>query len=212
MQKKPLIINAVNAECTAVIRAGGLLIFPTETLYGLGCVATNEVSLRQLFMVKERREGQPPPILISDEQQLQLLVSEYNTTAASLMQAHWPGSLTLILPARKGLSSLLTGLTTDGSTPTVGVRMSAHPVARALCEGVGEPLVATSANISGATGNAANPHVIEDISRTLKSRVDIVIDGGAVRGQPSTVVDCTGSIPIILRQGALQLSHEELSR
>lgn len=210
LHKQPVIITGVNDDCINIMRDGGLAVFPTETLYGLGCDATNNASLQLLFTVKERSPGQPPPVLISNEQQLWSLISNCNSTAASLMRAHWPGFLTLILPAREGLSPLLTGLTTDGSTPTVGVRMSAHPIARALCDGVGRPIVATSANISGATGQAANPHTIDDVSELLKSRVDIVIDGGVVRGQPSTVVDCTGSTPRILRLGALQVTEEEL--
>ena len=211
MKQRPVTSHAINDECITIMRNGGLAIFPTETLYGLGCIATNEDALQHLFKVKARKEGQPPPVLVSNAQQLWSLIASCNDTASALIQAHWPGFVTLILPARAGLSPLLTGFAADGSTPTIGVRMTAHPIARALCEGVGEPIVATSANISGATGQAANQHAIEDISTALISQVDIIVDGGAVRGEPSTVVDCTGTTPRILRQGALQISLDELS-
>jgi len=211
MQPKPLQINNVSPECVAKVRAGGLIIFPTETLYGLGCIATDAAALGGLFEAKERGPGQPPPVLISDAAQLASLAPVYNDTAAALMQAYWPGFLTLILPARDGLSPLLTGIAADGNFATVGVRMTSHPLARELCERIGQPIVATSANISGATGNAANPHRVEDIDPTLQARVDVLLDGGPVRGEPSTIIDCSGTAPRIVRPGAVKFTEEELA-
>jgi len=187
-----------------IIQRGGLVIFPTETLYGLGCVVTDEAALRRLFAVKGRAPGQPPPILVADDQQLGLLVEQVPASAAQFITAHWPGALTLVLPARRNLSPLLTGVSAQGGA-TVGVRRSAHPVAQALCEAVGLPLVATSANRSGAGGAEATPHAIDDIALSLRDAVDVIIDGGAVSGQPSTVVDCTCDPPRVLRQGALRI-------
>lgn len=188
-----------------VIRRGGLVIFPTETLYGLGCMATHEEALRRLFEVKGRAPGQPPPVLVADNEQLALLVEQIPDTAARLLEAHWPGALTLVLPARRDLSPLLTGVSQTQGIRTVGVRRSAHPVAQALCAEAGAPIVATSANRSGATGPAATPHALEDIPLALRQQVDVVIDSGTVSGQPSTVVDCTCDPPRVLRQGALKL-------
>jgi len=195
----------VTPAAIEIIRRGGLVIFPTETLYGLGCIATNEAALRRLFEAKGRPPGQPPPVLVVSAAQMSTLVERIPQSAADLIDAHWPGPLTLVLPARADASPLLTGLAADGTTRTIGVRHSAHPVAQSLCEQVGAPIVATSANRSGASGRAANPHVIDDIPESLRQDADVIIDGGEVAGEPSTVVDCTCEPPRILRLGALRL-------
>jgi len=195
----------VTAEQIEIIRRGGLIIFPTETLYGLGCIATNEAALRRLFAAKGRAPGQPPPLLVAGAAQLMTLVDDIPPFAEALIAAHWPGALTLVLPVRATVAPLLTGLSADGITRTVGVRHSAHPMAQALCEAAGAPIVATSANHSGAVGRAATPHVLEDIPVALRQSVDVIIDGGEVAGEPSTVVDCTCEPPRVLRQGALRL-------
>lgn len=188
-----------------IIRRGGLVIFPTETLYGLGCCALDEMALRRLFAVKGRALGQPPPVLVAGLAQLHTLAARIPDLAAALIEAHWPGSLTLILPARDDAHALLTGVVPETGLRTIGVRHSAHPLAQSLCEAVGTPIVATSANYTGATGRAALPHSLADIPQTLQDQVDVVLDGGTVMGQPSTIVDCTGATPRILRQGALIL-------
>ncbi len=190
-------------QAIAIIRRGGLVIYPTETLYGLGCDATNEAALRRLFEIKGRALTQPPPLLIAGEAQLTMLVADVSPTARELMAQHWPGALTLILPAQEGLSPLLTS--EANGVKTIGVRESGHAIARALCEGAGVPIVATSANFSGATGNAAAPRILDDIPADFKALVDLVLDGGAVGGAPSTIVDCTSAAPRVLRRGAIEL-------
>ena len=195
----------VTASSIEVIRRGGLVIFPTETLYGLGCVVTNEDALRRLFQIKGRAPGQPPPVLVADEEQLRTLVEHIPASAVDLIDKYWPGPLTLVLPARDEVPMLLMGITADGSIRTIGVRRSAHPVAQTLCEEVGAPIVATSANLSGATGRGANPRCIADIPASLQESVDVLIDGGVVGGEPSTVVDCTCDPPHVLRHGASRL-------
>lgn len=196
----------VDRSCVEIIRRGGLVIFPTETLYGLGCIVTDEAAVRRLFEVKGRDPGKPPPVLVADEAQLQMLVDSPSGTALQLIEVHWPGALTLVLRARADVLPLLTGLADDGSR-TIAVRRSAHPVAQALCEGAGVPLIATSANHAGATGSAALPHSLDDIPDSLRQHVDIVIDGGVVAGQPSTIIDCVADPPRILRQGAIHLKQ-----
>lgn len=186
------------------IRDGGLVIYPTETIYGLGCIATDEAAVSRLFEVKGREPGKPPPLLIADEAMLSTLVQEMPDFARQLMQQHWPGALTLVLRARSSLPSLVTGSNAHGQL-TVAVRRSAHPVARELCEKLQSPLVATSANFAGATGNEATARSLQDVTPELLRRVDIVLDGGIVGGLPSTIVDCSGDVPRVLRQGALQL-------
>lgn len=192
----------VDAADIEIARRGGVLIFPTETIYGLGCDATNAVSVERVFAIKERAPDKPPPVLIANEEQLQMLVSHVSSAARALMQAHWPGALTLVLPARDDLCPLLAGRDEEGEK-TIAVRHSSHPIARALCLAMGAPLVATSANRAGAVGNAANPRALDDIESQLKAVVDCVIDGGIVGGQPSTILGCTGPVPRLLRQGAI---------
>ena len=201
--KRELEVGAIK-EAIQIIRRGGLVIYPTETLYGLGCDATDEDALRRLFEVKGRALGQPPPVLVAGAVQLEMLVAAIPPVARELMVAHWPGALTLILPARDGLSPLVTG--ESGGVKTVGVRESGHPMARALCEGAGVPIVATSANFSGAAGSAAAPRTLDDIPDELKAMVDAVLDGGEVGGAPSTIVDCTSDPPRVLRQGAVSIT------
>lgn len=190
----------------AALRKGGLIVFPTETLYGLGCDARNEDALRRLYALKGRSaEGEafkPPPVLVRDVAMLREW-AEVPDVAQELIALHWPGSLTLIVPALPHVSSLVAGLT-DGRK-TIGVRASAQPLARALVEGLGGPIVATSANLSGAQGAAAAPRILADVPAEVISGVDAALDGGAVGGVPSTVVDCTQNQPRVLRVGAVAL-------
>ncbi|HEX8237876.1 MAG TPA: L-threonylcarbamoyladenylate synthase [Abditibacteriaceae bacterium] len=197
-------MNRIDDATLQRIHDGSLVVFPTETIYGLGCIATDAAAVARLFAVKGREPGKPPPLLVPDEALLSTLVEEIPDFAQQLMQQHWPGALTLVLRARPALPWLVTGLNAQGQ-PTVAVRRSAHPVARELCEMLQAPLVATSANFAGATGKAANPQSLGDVAAELLARVEIVLDGGTVGGLPSTIVDCSGAAPRVLRQGALQL-------
>ena len=191
-------------EAIQIIQRGGIIIYPTETIYGLGCDATNENAVQRLLEIKGRsgENFKSPPVLIAGQAQLNLLVEAIPESAGELMHKHWPGALTLVLPARPHLSRLLIG---DGDVPTIGVRETGHAVAHALCEESGVPLVATSANFSGATGRASSPQSLDDIPQELKDKVDFCLDGGIVGGAPSTVVDCTRQPFFILRQGAVNL-------
>jgi L-threonylcarbamoyladenylate synthase len=190
-------------RAAACIRRGEVLIFPTETIYGVGCSALQEDAVRRVFEIKGRRPDQPPPILIGNSDQLSTLVARVPREAQALMERHWPGALTLILPARDELSPLLCGWNEETNTRTVGVRLTGHALARALCER-STPLIATSANFSGASGRAAAPQTLDDIPRAFQEKVDGVIDGGRVGGVASTVVDCTGGAPRVLREGAVR--------
>lgn len=196
------ISNAVDAVSIEIVRRGGLIIYPTETIYGLGCIATDARAIERVFEVKGRAPDKPPPVLVADEDQLWALVADVPNAARALMRAHWPGALTLVLPARDDVCPLLLGRDDTGA-PTIAVRRSAHVMARLLCELAGAPLVATSANRAGATGNAAIPRSLDDIEAELKAAVDCVFDGGIVDGQPSTIVDCAGLHPCLLRAGAV---------
>ena len=196
--------NVLDDAALCRIRDGGLVVYPTETIYGLGCIATDAAAVARLFEVKGREPGKPPPLLVADEAMLSTLVQEIPVVARQLMRRHWPGALTLVLRARSSLPSLVTGSNAQGQM-TVAVRRSAHPVAQEICAKLQAPLVATSANFAGATGNEAAARSLQDVTPELLRRVDIVLDGGTVGGLPSTIVDCSGDAPHVLRQGALQL-------
>lgn len=206
----PINIFDSSQEQTERLKNGAVMIFPTETIYGIGCNVMCEDSVLRVFKIKGRALTQPPPILIHDAEQLSLLATDISPLARSLMEKYWPGSLTLILPARPELSPLLSGLSPDGKTRTVGIRRTSHSVARALCELIGAPIIATSANFNGATGRAAAPQSLDDIPASFKDQVDIIVDGGMLGGTPSTIVDCVSNPPRILRAGAVTLSDFDL--
>lgn len=197
--------TALSPETRAQLRPDSVLIFPTETLYGIGCSIRSETAMERVLKIKNRDQKQPPPVLIASSQQLNALVTEHSPLAHQLIAEFWPGSLTLVLPARDEVPEVLCGRSADGKTRTIGVRHTAHPLASALCETLRSPIIATSANFSGATGRAANPHSLSDIPEELKQLADFVIEGGPVGGLPSTVVDCVAHPPRVLRAGAVIL-------
>ena len=194
------------------LQFGGSVVFPTETIYGLGAIATDAKAVANLFAIKGRSPEKPPPIIVSDHQQLLQLVSEIPPQAKTLMEKFWPGALTIIFPAKNSLPEIICGKSTfEGKEiSTVAVRMTSHPLAKKLCEEAGAPLVATSANFSGATGRAAAPQTLDDIPFEFLQKVDVIIDGKVGAGIASTIVDCTVSPACVLRQGAVELSESDL--
>lgn len=161
----------------ATLRKGGLVVFPTETSYGLGCRALDAGAVARVVAAKGRPDGKPLPILLPSIDDLRKRRLE--TPLTVLAEAFWPGALTLVVPAFPGLPAPITA-----DTNMVGVRMSAHPIAQALVAALGEPIVATSANRSGRPA-ASSP--FECDAAGLEG-VDGMIDGGAVSGTASTVV------------------------
>ena len=181
----------------AVLRKGGLVVFPTETLYGLAADALNRDAIDRLVTVKGREEGKPVALIAPDRETVLQLADSVDDYSLGLMEKHWPGPLTLILKARPGLHQAL--LNKEGK---VGVRISPHPVALALAKGLGRAITATSANLSGQPPAAR----MEDLSPALLARVEMVLDGGPCPGGPaSTIVDAKSDPPRIIRQGAIRL-------
>lgn len=188
-------------KACAILKKGGLVAFPTETFYGLGADALNDTALAKIFTIKRRPRHKPLLVIISQKAQLRSLVSEIPPLAEKLMEAFWPGPLTMIFKARSGLPALLTG-----GTDTVGVRMSSHPVARHLSAAFGFPLTATSANVSGGK----NPLVAQDVCNQLGQEVDVVLDGGKTGGvKGSTIIDLTVLPPRIVREGDIPVDEVE---
>ena len=176
-----------------ILSAGGLVAFPTDTVYGVAAPILSEEGIAKLYEAKARSANKAIAVLIAEVQQMEQVTPGLTPSALILAERFWPGALTLVVPKRPGLPENLSAL------PTVGVRMPDHTFARALMRQAG-PLATTSANISGES----NTLTAEQVMEQLAGRVDLVLDGGTVPGGvPSTVVDCTQDPPQILRQGAL---------
>jgi L-threonylcarbamoyladenylate synthase len=183
----------------AVIRDSGIIIMPTRGLYGLGGKALNESVVRRIFSIKSRSLEKPLLVLISRLEMLRNIVADIPPMASYLMDAFWPGKMTLVMEGRKGLPE---GLCSD--TNRVGVRWVAHPVTAALVDAVGSAITGTSANLSGSKGCAE----ISAIDNAVTASVDMVLNAGPLEGGPgSTVVDVTGQTPKILREGAVKASE-----
>jgi len=181
------------------VRAGGLVIFPTETVYGLAADALNSDAVRLVFEAKGRPENQPLPVQIADVDQLKMVAARVPGEAEALIERYFPGPLTIILPR----SAILPEIVTAGR-PTVGVRMPDHPVALALIRAFGGPIIATSANASGQP----EPTTAEEAMRNLGHFVKAAIESGPARlGLHSTVVDMTVSPPRIIRTGAVSIEE-----
>ncbi len=189
-------------EASRVLAAGGVLAYPTETLYGLGVDAFREDALEKLFALKGRPDGMPVSVLVRDPAMMLEVVREVPDAARALLDAFLPGPLTLVLPARAGLPERVTA-----GSGKVGVRISPHPVAASLFRVYPRPITSTSANPSGlpAARTAA------EVAAYFPAGLDLVLDGGpAAAGVGSTVVDLAGPRPRILREGAI--SREEIGR
>lgn len=177
-------------EAAARLRAGGVVAFPTETSYGLGCRAFDAAAVERVVRAKGRPEGKPLPVLLPDVETLRRLQPE--TPLLVLAEAFWPGPVTLVVPAFPGLPAPITA-----DTNMVGVRVSPHPVARALVAALGEPLVATSANRTGEPASAD----AEACDRAGLVGVDGLVDGGPVPGGASTVVGLVDGDLHLFREG-----------
>ncbi len=190
-----VVTDADLAHGADVLRRGGLVAFPTETVYGLGADATNPVALRRLFTVKGRPPDHPVIVHLADAAELDAWAIDVAPVARALAAACWPGPLTLVLRRAPGVPDEVTG-----GRDTVGVRVPAHPVARGLLDAFGGGVAAPSANRFGRV----SPTTADHVRRDLGDDVDVVLDGGACEvGIESTVVDCGHGEPVIRRVGAV---------
>ncbi|NBH71903.1 threonylcarbamoyl-AMP synthase [Clostridiaceae bacterium] len=184
-------------EAARILRAGGLVAFPTETVYGLGANALDEEAAKKIYAAKGRPSDNPLIAHISSFEELEPLVSEIPEEGRRLAEAFWPGPLTMIFPK----SSLVPG-TTTGGLGTVAVRMPDHAIASRLIALAGVPVAAPSANLSGRPSPTAARHVWQD----MEGRIEMILDGGPVGiGVESTIVDVSGECPVLLRPGAVTL-------
>ena len=178
-----------------IIGKGGLVAFPTETVYGLAADVFNKQAVVRVFEVKGRPANNPLPVQIASKDDLPRLVSGVAPAAERLMERFWPGPLTLILPASPDVPKLVTA-----GTGKIGIRMPDHPVALALIQAGGTPIVAPSANISGQPP----PTTAQELLEYLDGKIEVILDAGPTRLKvSSTVVDVTETPPRILREGSI---------
>lgn len=186
-------------KAARILREGGTVVFPTETVYGLGADGLNSQSVKKIYEAKGRPSDNPMILHISSLDMLPLVATQVPPKAKALMDAFWPGPLTLVLP-----KSPRVPLEATGGLPTVAVRMPAHALAKRLIQRAGTPVAAPSANLSGKPSPTTASHVIED----LNGRVDMILAADpADIGLESTVVDLTGPVPVLLRPGSITLEQ-----
>ena len=182
-------------DAAKILQLGQVVAFPTETVYGLGANAFSDEAVQLIFQAKGRPSDNPLIVHIANNKQLDELVEEIPEGAKKLMEAFWPGPLTIILKSKKQVSKFVTA-----GLSTVGVRMPDHPVALALIEASGLPIAAPSANTSGKPSPTSAKHVFED----LNGRIAGIVDGGSTGvGLESTVIDCSQEVFTILRPGSI---------
>jgi L-threonylcarbamoyladenylate synthase len=187
--------EAGRAEAVAVLRSGGVVALPTDTVYGIGVALDAPRGIERLFEAKRRPPDKAIMLLLADAEQA-ADVAEFGPAARVLAAAGWPGGLTLVLPQKPGAG--LPAILTAG-TSTIGVRVSDHPAPRALAAAVG-PFPVTSANRSGLPTAETAAAILEELGDAL----DLILDGGPARGaRASTVIDCSGDRPRLLRDGAI---------
>jgi L-threonylcarbamoyladenylate synthase len=187
------------ARAAEVLAGGGLVAFPTETVYGLGAAALDDAAVRRVFRAKGRPPDNPLIVHVAGAAELDRVAATVTPLARRLAAEHWPGPLTLVVDAGDEVPSV-----TTGGLRSVGVRVPDHPVALALLTAAGIPVAAPSANRSGRPSPTTAAHVLAD----LGDAVDLVVDGGTCRvGVESTVVDARGEVPVVLREGAVTREH-----
>ncbi len=182
-------------QTVAILRAGGLVAFPTDTVYGLGALAFDDQAVRSIYRVKGRSDEKAIPVLLASASELERVAVDIPRSGRRLAERFWPGPLTLVLTRQPDLPVAVS------ATPTVGVRVPNHPVALSILQACG-PLAVTSANLSGHPAASTAEEVLEQLS----GRIPLILDGGRLPGgTASTVLDCTRAEPTVLRAGPLTL-------
>jgi L-threonylcarbamoyladenylate synthase len=188
------------AAAVTALRRGDVIVFPTETLYGLGADALNFTAVEKIFQLKGRDPNNPFPVLVADRTMLDSLVANISPLAEKLMARFWPGPLTLVLPARHDIPPPLVN-----STGAIGVRISSQPIANEIVRMLGRPLTATSANPSGQPG----AQTLAQARDYFAGKIEIFIDGGALTSKSgSTVAAVAGNKIKIIRAG--EIGKDEL--
>ena len=188
-------------EAVWVLKKGGLVAYPTDTVYGLGASMQSGQAVERIFAVKSRPRHMALPLLVASVAQIENLTDRISPSAKCMIDAFLPGALTLVMRASNRVPAYLT--TKEG---TIALRIPGHPVPVALIEGIGTAIVGTSANLSGNP----SPVTAEEVRSQLGDQVDFIIDGGGCGGKESTIVDVTGESFTVLRVGAV--SRDQIER
>jgi len=185
-------------QAVSVLKDGGIVIFPTDTAFGIGCRIDNESSIKRLFKIRKRPESRATPVLVDTVKMAQDYVEPIpDEVVQKLIEPYWPGALTIVFSC---LVDKVPQLVRGGSS-TLGVRIPNHPVARSLIRTLGVPILGPSANFHGE----ATPYYFKDLNPKLVKLVDFVVEGECVVKQASTVVDCSKLPWKIVREGAVHL-------
>ncbi len=202
MNSKISSLNKQIIEAANILKKGGIVAYPTDTVYGLGASMASIKAISRIFEVKDRPKGMAMPLLVANREQIKKLVINIPPSAWLLMYNFLPGALTIILNKSDIVPDVITG-----GSKTIAVRIPDHPIPISLIKRLGQPIVGTSANLSG------QPSVLtaEEVRMQIGDKVDMVIDGGSCPGGiESTVVDASGRKPVVRRLGAISL--EQLQR
>lgn len=185
-------------EAIKVLKQGGIVIFPTDTAFGIGCRIDDEKAIERLFGIRKRPESKATPVLVDTVKMAQdYLLPIPKEVIDKLIESYWPGALTIVLQSRIEKVPLLV----RGGTNTLGVRIPNHKIARAIIRGVGIPILGPSANFNGEK----TPYTIGDIDPKLVQLVDYVVSGECTIKEASTVIDCSVNPWKIIRQGAIKI-------
>lgn len=188
-------------QAAETLRRGGLVAFPTDTVYGLGAHAFKPSAVARIYAVKERAQEKAIPVLLADVRDVSLVAAHIPPALDRIAKEFWPGGLTVVVPKSPNVPEIVTG-----RGPTIAVRIPNHPVALALIKAVAAPLATTSANRSGRT----SPKTADEVRAELEGLIEIILDGGRVPGGvESTVLDLTCDPPRILRLGAVPVEDIE---
>jgi L-threonylcarbamoyladenylate synthase len=178
-----------------ILKAGGIVAFPTDTVYGLGGDAFNGEVAERIYIVKQRPRSLPLPLLLAGLTQVAAVASSVPDMARFLMKRFWPGGLTLVLPKGDSIPEII-----SAGSGKVAIRIPNHIIPLTLIDGLGAPIIGTSANIS----HKPSPMTAREVEQQLGSQIDLIVDMGRCHGGlESTVVDVTGETPVILRQGII---------
>ena len=190
------------ARAVRILKKGGVVAFPTDTLYGLGANAFDEDAVLKIYEIKSRPRNLALTLLLADIAQIKVVGDDIPKLAWELAERYMPGALTIVVKKSKAVPYAI-----SGGRDTVAVRVPNHPIPIALISGLGAPITGTSANLGGAP----DPATAEEVHKQLGSRVDMIIDGGRCPiGVSSTILDLTTDPPTILREGAIK--RDELTR
>jgi L-threonylcarbamoyladenylate synthase len=181
-----------------ILRMGGVVAYPTDTVYGLGSDIYDSRAVERIFRIKRRSHNLPLPVLIASTDQLASITVKIPAIARDLVDHFWPGALTIILRKDSSVPDIVTA-----GSDKIAVRIPGHPIPLAIIRGMGKPITGTSANVSGKP----NPLTHQEVKAQLDENVDYIIKGGKCSGIESTIVDITAEEPVIIRHGAISESQ-----